>query len=237
MRHHVLITLATALTLAGCHNAATNAAGNAADSTASAAGNGMDAMGSAASNGMSAMGDSASNGMSAMGNGVANIGNTSGVNKAEDATAAAVGAMGANAPRTAEGFVKNAALSDMYEIEASKLAEAHAKSPEIKKFAREMIADHTKTTAKLKPAAKAAGITPPTELDNRRQGLINNLKTAGADFDKTYATQQAASHQEALDLMQNYAKNGENAQLKAVAAEAEPIVAHHLEMAKALAGK
>src|SRR6201996_4910658 len=52
------------------------------------------------------------------------------------------------APKT-EDFVKEAAMSDMLEIESSKLAQQKGNATE-KTFAGQMIADHTKTSAELK---------------------------------------------------------------------------------------
>src|ERR1700709_2335047 len=52
------------------------------------------------------------------------------------------------APKT-EDFVKEAAMSDMLEIESSKIAQQKGNAEE-KKFAEQMITDHTKTTAELK---------------------------------------------------------------------------------------
>jgi putative membrane protein len=87
----------------------------------------------------------------------------------------------------------------------------------------------------MKPLITAAGQTPADKLDERRQGFIDNLKTASAaDFDKTYIDQQVAAHGEALTLMQGYADNGSDAGLKAGAAKAVPKVQMHLDKAKSI---
>ena len=51
-------------------------------------------------------------------------------------------------PATAD-FVKEAATSDMLEIEAAKIAETKGNAEE-KKFAVQMVTDHTKTSSDLK---------------------------------------------------------------------------------------
>jgi putative membrane protein len=161
------------------------------------------------------------------------LGQSKPVNAAEDAASAAVGLGAAVLANNAETYVPNAAISDMYEIESSKLAEQKATSPAIKAFAKQMIADHTATTAKLKATLKTAklDITPPSALDSRRQGMIDNLKAASAgDFDKAYLDQQTSAHREAITLHSGYAEDGENAPLKALATSAVPIIRHHLEM-------
>src|SRR5436305_38991 len=52
------------------------------------------------------------------------------------------------APKT-EDFIKEAAMSDMLEIEAARVAQQKGNAEE-KKFAEQMIADHTKTSTELK---------------------------------------------------------------------------------------
>jgi putative membrane protein len=156
------------------------------------------------------------------------------VTAAEDATSAAVGGMSAATTTTAQGFVTAAATSDMYEIQAAKLAEQKSTNPAIKKFAAKMIHDHTASTDKLKGLLSGGvSATPPTDLDDRRKGLITNLQAAGSsDFDKTYVDQQVAAHQEAVILFQGYADHGDNDALKGFATATLPTIQEHLSMAK-----
>lgn len=160
----------------------------------------------------------------------------SGVDKAQDATAGAVGAVAAATPTTAQGFVDAAAMGDMYEIKAAKIAEQRSKNKDIKAFAKMMIADHGKTTAAMKGFIAAnSQFKAPTDLDQRRTGLLDNLKSAqDKDFDHTYADQQVAAHQEMLTLMNGFAEHGDNDALKAMAAKTAPVVQQHLDKAKAL---
>jgi len=159
------------------------------------------------------------------------------VDKAQDATGAAVGATSANTLGSHDtgAFVSNASQSDMYEIQAAQIAQQRSKNPDIKAFAKQMVTDHTAMMNEMKPLVAAAGQKPADSLDQRRQGFIDNLKSAkDADFDKTYIDQQVAGHQEALDLMQGYAKDGSDAGLKGGAAKAVPKVQMHLDKAKSI---
>ncbi len=154
------------------------------------------------------------------------------VNKAEDATGAAVGTASATTvgPHDTAAFVSNASQSDMYEIQAAQIAEKRSKTPDIKAFAKMMVKDHTATSAAMAPLAKAAGQTPADKLDDRRQGFIDHLNQASdADFDKVYVDQQVAAHKEALDLMNGYAKDGSDAGLKDAAGKTAPKVQMHLD--------
>jgi putative membrane protein len=163
--------------------------------------------------------------------------NTEAVSAVEDSIAALVGRVSAEMTTTTNGFVTAAAISDMYEIEAGKLAAARARSADVKAFAQQMVDAHTKTSATLKSilASGKVNVTPPTMLDNRRQGMLNNLKGASAaDFDHRYMVQQVAAHREANALFEGYGKDGDNAAVKAFAAKTHHDIAMHLKMAEDL---
>ena len=163
---------------------------------------------------------------------------------ATDATGAAQDAVGAAVGQTSAAtlgshdtgaFVSNASQSDMYEIQAGGIAATRAKNADVKAFGKSMVTQHTAMSNEMKPLITAAGQTPADKLDERRQGFIDNLKTASAaDFDKTYIDQQVAAHGEALTLMQGYSDAGGDAGLKAGAAKAVPKVQMHLDKAKSI---
>lgn len=167
-----------------------------------------------------------------------NPGQSQPVNAVQDHTAAAVGVTSAETlGATTDGFVTAAAISDMYELEAAKIALAKSKSPAVKKFAQMMVTDHTASTAKLKALLPTSGanVTPPAAMDERRKGMIDNLKAANAaDFDKVYLDQQTAAHREASLLFGTYSDRGDNAALKGFAAELKPKIDGHLKMAEDL---
>jgi putative membrane protein len=130
-------------------------------------------------------------------------------------------------------FVRKAAISDMYEVEASRIAAKSATSAGLKKFANEMVAAHTATTAAMKTALKSGSVneTPPAEMDAEHKALIQALDGAkGEAFDALYKSQQLEAHTKALALMQGYAATGDNGALKAFASDTAPKVQSHLDM-------
>jgi putative membrane protein len=148
---------------------------------------------------------------------------------------AAVGA----APST-QDFVTQAAVSDMFELESSKLAQSIAQDPGIKTFAAKMVKDHTQTSAELKGLISAGKIKAelPKELDSAHKGKLDKLKALkGADFDKQYDSEQEAAHKNAVSLFERYAKGGENAELKAFAAKHLPHLQEHLKLAQEMGNK
>ena len=140
------------------------------------------------------------------------------------------------APSTTD-FVQKAAMSDMYEVEAGKIASQKGQTAPVKGFGEMMVTAHSKTTEELKGivASEKINVDLPTKLDSKHQKLIDDLNAASnADFDKTYAKQQVDGHQEAVNLFDSYANKGDNDALKAFAQKTLPVIQQHLDEAKKL---
>ena len=76
-------------------------------------------------------------------------------------------------------------MSDMFEIESSKLA-AERGDQATKTFAQQMVKDHTKTSTELKGMAQGVAEIP-SALDSAHQSKLDKLKALnGADFNKQY---------------------------------------------------
>ncbi|HTH29231.1 MAG TPA: DUF4142 domain-containing protein [Sphingobium sp.] len=142
-----------------------------------------------------------------------------------------------NDPITTTFYIPNAAVTDLYEIESSRIALRRAKSPRVKAFAQLMIRDHERTAANLKNfvASNPVNIALPKYLDARRAAMIQNLsKASDAEFDAVYVGQQAAAHQEAMNLHKSFANRGDYPKLKSLAAAAAKLVEHHGSLIRAL---
>jgi len=138
-------------------------------------------------------------------------------------------------PSTAD-FVKQVAISDMFELQSNKLA-ADKGNPAEKAFAKQMIADHTKTSEDLKAMVSGGKVKAelPTALDDSHQSKLDKLNAQnGADFSETFDDQQVAAHKDAVSLFERYAKSGDNAPLKDWAGKTLPKLQHHLQMAQQL---
>jgi putative membrane protein len=136
------------------------------------------------------------------------------------------------APKT-EDFVTEAASSDMFEIESSKLALERSDAA-TKTFAQQMITDHTKTSTELKDLVQGGKVKAqvPTAMAASYQSRLDKLKgLQGDDFTKQYHEDQEDVHEDAVDLFKRYGDEGENADLKTWAAKTRPALEHHLKMA------
>jgi putative membrane protein len=133
-------------------------------------------------------------------------------------------------------FVKQVAISDMFEIESNKLAQEKGNAAE-KSFAAQMIKDHTKTSNELKELLSSGKVKAelPPALDSAHQSKLDKLKSkTGKDFSSDFDSMQEDAHKDAVSLFERYSKGGDNADLKNWAGTTLPALKHHLEMAKAL---
>lgn len=139
-------------------------------------------------------------------------------------------------PKT-EDFVKQAAISDMFEIQSSQLAQERGNADQ-KAFAATMIKDHEKTSAELKSmvSTSESKAALPTALDSTHQGKLDKLKSLkGAEFASAYNSDQVEGHKDAVSLFERYAKGGDDPKLKEWAGKTLPNLRHHLEMAQDMA--
>jgi putative membrane protein len=161
------------------------------------------------------------------------------VGKVTDTIGGMVGQMGASMSTNADSFVESAAIGDMYEITAAKIALKRSHSDPVRAIAEKMIEDHTENTRRLQEklaTSEARDVArPPQSLDSRRRSMVDHLEEAPDDsFDSTYIDQQLMAHEETVTLMHAYRDSGDLEQLRSFAAAAAPVVEGHLEDIKRL---
>lgn len=130
-------------------------------------------------------------------------------------------------------FAMKAADGGMSEVMNGQLAEKNAAAKDVKDFGRMMVTDHTKANDELKALASKKNITLPATVSAEHQQMHDDLaKKTGKDFDKAYMDMMVDDHQKTIDLFQNEANNGTDADMKAWAAKTLPILQQHLDKAK-----
>lgn len=129
-------------------------------------------------------------------------------------------------------FVTEAAKGGMKEVQLGRLASEKGSNAEVKRFAQQMVADHSKANEELKSLARQEGFTlPASDASNANvHADISQLK--GAQFDKKYADMMVKDHEKTVALFEKQANEGQDTALKAWAAEKLPTLKHHLQMAK-----
>jgi putative membrane protein len=143
-----------------------------------------------------------------------------------------------NNPLMAPGFLAQAGSANQWEIESSQLALQMSTNPAVRNLANVIIADHTAMGQQVTAAAASAGLPPaPTTLLPPQQAMLDQLRAAGSgpSFDMAYQQAQISAHQQAIQLMQNYATQGDVPALRTVASQAIPVMQKHLSMAQSLA--
>jgi putative membrane protein len=129
--------------------------------------------------------------------------------------------------------------ANQVDIEAGTLAKSMASHADVKKFADQMITDHTGVNKSAVDLVTKLKVTPednPTSQSIKKGGDANvaNLKTLkGAAFDKAYIDHEVAYHQQVLDAIDKTLIPGAtNAELKALLVKVRPAFVAHLEHAK-----
>ena len=143
----------------------------------------------------------------------------------------------ARAPSTME-YVRQSALTDLFEITASRVALEKSQSPAVRDFAWQLVTDHGRSTGAFKRALRDGNVmvTVPTALDPQHEHELEALQAKPADqFDRAYLESQLQGHRSALDMQRAYAQSGDNAALKKFAGEAAPLVQSHLAKLEVLA--
>jgi putative membrane protein len=146
----------------------------------------------------------------------------------------------AETPKDVTDFANNVAVANKFEIDTSQLALKYGQGDDVKKFAQQMVDDHTKAGSAFKAALAAANVTPPKDaldLTHKAKYEKLNLFTTQKGFDASYVSTQLDAHKDAVKLFQDYAQNGSPGPVKDFAAKTLPTLQHHLEMVTGLNGK
>lgn len=127
--------------------------------------------------------------------------------------------------------LRSVASSNLFEIESSKLALAHSQSSAVKEFADHMVKDHTRAATRISQVLADMGASPPPAmLEPAQQQQLDALKAAAnPQFDSAFIEAQYLAHVEAIAVVRDYAQTGDNERLKALAAQAVPMLQGHLD--------
>lgn len=129
--------------------------------------------------------------------------------------------------------------ANQVDIQAGRLAERQAQSPQVKAFARRMVVDHTGVNDAAVALAHRLHLTPRADATSRslQQGGMENLaalrKLQGAAFDRAYIHHEVLYHESVLGAMDKVLiPDASNAQLKALLVKVRPAFVDHLDQAK-----
>jgi putative membrane protein len=132
-------------------------------------------------------------------------------------------------------FLVDIAEVNLAEIEIGKLAQTKSTNPEVKKFGKMLVDEHTKSASEVSALAKAKNFTLPTSLTEDGQEEYKKLnEKSGLDFDKKFVDMMIDGHEKAIDKLQKATKDAKDEDVKLWASNNIAPLTAHLEHAKLL---
>lgn len=132
-------------------------------------------------------------------------------------------------------FLVDQAEVNLAEIEIGKLAQTKGTNPEVKKFGKMLVDDHTKAASEVSALAQAKNFTLPTSLTEDGQEEYKKLnEKSGADFDKKLADMMIDGHEKAINKLEKASKDAKDADVRTWASNNIAGLTAHLEHAKML---
>jgi putative membrane protein len=134
-------------------------------------------------------------------------------------------------------FAYKAAVSNMLEIGASRIAPRRTGSADVLAYAAMLDSHHTLALNELTALMRARGVEPPTSLPHNRQGLMDSLGTTrGFDFDRTFMMEAGVrAHSDAIVMFQQQMPTLTDPDLRSWAERNLPVMRQHLNEAHRIA--
>jgi len=135
--------------------------------------------------------------------------------------------------RVDAGFMKEAAMGGMAEVELGRVALQNAGSDEVRRFGQQMIDDHGKGNEELKSLAKTEGVTLPTQLDAKHVRDMQRMqKLTGTQFDREYMKMMLEDHHKDIKAFTDEGFRGDDPEVKGFALRQLPVLNGHLVVVK-----
>jgi putative membrane protein len=132
-------------------------------------------------------------------------------------------------------FLLSAAQGAFADIELGRMAVATASNAAVKAFGQRMVEAGEKMTVELKPLLRAQEIAPPVEIDARHKVTRDWLaRLTGESFDRAYLAAMSAKQSNDVTFLQRATALTNDADVKAWAAQAMPVVQEHQALAKSI---
>ena len=142
-----------------------------------------------------------------------------------------------DAPRPDE-FLSRAMECNSIEREVAQFAAKTATNPDVRAFAQRLAEDHTKMATKLADTAKNLKVTLTPVPDKAARDQVAAIeKLTGKDLDQKFLAFIVASHEKALQQIDQAAKQTKDEAVRAFAEEAAKAIRKHHEEAKELQKK
>lgn len=132
-------------------------------------------------------------------------------------------------------FLTSAAASGMLELELSKLTETNSSNERVRSFGSMMQKEHREAHDQIRALASAQNITLVDTLTEDQKKDLEQLKgKKGPAFDLDFMWFVVKDHRADVKKFKDAAKDVNDPDIKAFAAETLPILEKHLDSAKAI---
>jgi putative membrane protein len=139
---------------------------------------------------------------------------------------------------TRQQFVSRALDISLSETDMAQKAAAGASADKVKQFARQLVDDHKKLNRQLTDLADTLKLGVVAGLGaEHKKAMARMLLARGNDFDREFLTYAVRSHEKAVKLFEQAARDGGpegDARIRDVAKESLPPLRRHLDDARAL---
>lgn len=126
-------------------------------------------------------------------------------------------------------FLVKAAEINLEEIQLGQLAQQNGSVAHVKELGKMMVAAHTKSQKDLIVLAESKMITIPNAPTDDAKGAYTKLnKKSGNDFDKAYSDMMVSGHEDAIEVYEEAARNGNDTEIKNWATSSLPDLRKHL---------
>ncbi len=135
-------------------------------------------------------------------------------------------------------FANLAAHANRGEIEIGNVAQQKASNDGVKQFAKRMVEDHTNASQEMKNWASQNNFTLPSGLTADDSSTKSSLSSSsGSQFDQKYIQSQLKDHKQVISAFEKEVQDGQDPQLKQMAARMLPVLQDHVRIAEDIAGQ
>lgn len=135
-------------------------------------------------------------------------------------------------------FLTEAAQSNLFEIQASRVALARGGSSAVRRFAETTLRDRVSVDTDLEQLAQSVGVVLPSRLSDEFQARLAVLEQlTGGDFDRAYARNVGVIAQEQALAAFERAADPDGARVQRFAANQIPALRVHLARGRRLASE
>lgn len=126
-----------------------------------------------------------------------------------------------------------AADGESKEISLGHLVTKRASDPGVRRFAQQMINDHTKAQGELQRLAKSKGVALPAHLGKKNRATLTHMERLSPQrLSHDYIENMVEDHYKDVSDFSKEAKHGNDKDVRAWAAKTLPVLQMHLQMAR-----